>query len=359
MGLDLFNSKAKKEAQRELEQIVQQHGYEAEHMKDAFVELQSERDRLAAVLKRIEAVINGIKNTPESFNKNVQTLSINLERYSKLLAEAQKESARIERGAGAGVATGVAVGGTVAAFGGTALTAMAMSVGTAGTGAAISGLSGVAATNAALAWLGGGTLAAGGAGVAGGEALLALTGPIGWGIGGAVALGTGLWARGKNAHAASEMYEQARQVKAGIKSVKAITVEVKVHRRLVEESRIDLTYRAGSAESLPHDFDVFTPEQVERAGALVNNALIGEKLLNAKLGEDGKMVNGDTDVPVGRMGVIVNMNGDNGVITDGQNQYNFRTFNVFGDVSPETKVSFTGVVSSHGANYATEIRPVE
>lgn len=48
--------------------------------------------------------------------------------------------------------------------------------GTASTGAAISGLSGVAATNATLALLGGGTLAAGGAGMAGG--ILLLTGVV-------------------------------------------------------------------------------------------------------------------------------------------------------------------------------------
>ena len=47
---------------------------------------------------------------------------------------------------------------------------------------AIASLSGVAATNAALAWLGGG--AAGGAGMIGGQALISMAGPIGWAIGG-------------------------------------------------------------------------------------------------------------------------------------------------------------------------------
>ncbi len=36
--------------------------------------------------------------------------------------------------------------------------------------------------NAALAWLGGGALAAGGGGMAAGEAFLTLAGPVGWGI---------------------------------------------------------------------------------------------------------------------------------------------------------------------------------
>ncbi|WP_326754756.1 helix-turn-helix domain-containing protein [Streptomyces hirsutus] len=72
------------------------------------------------------------------------------------------------RGAAAGGAAGVAVGGA-AAYG--AFTAAAL-FGTASTGTAISTLSGVAATNATLAVLGGGTLAAGGAGMAGGTLLL-------------------------------------------------------------------------------------------------------------------------------------------------------------------------------------------
>lgn len=63
---------------------------------------------------------------------------------------------------------GAATGGLVAlgAYG------LAANVGMASTGAAISGLSGVAATNATLAWLGGGSLAAGGLGMTGGMVVL-------------------------------------------------------------------------------------------------------------------------------------------------------------------------------------------
>lgn len=72
-------------------------------------------------------------------------------------------------GGAGGAAAGAAVG-SAAAYG--TFVAVA-SFGTASTGAAIAGLSGVAATNATLALLGGGTLAAGGAGVAGGTLVLA------------------------------------------------------------------------------------------------------------------------------------------------------------------------------------------
>jgi hypothetical protein len=76
--------------------------------------------------------------------------------------------ANVLAGGAGGAAAGAALGGA-AAYG----TFMAaVSFGSASTGAAIAGLSGVAASNAALALLGGGTLAAGGAGVAGGTFLL-------------------------------------------------------------------------------------------------------------------------------------------------------------------------------------------
>ena len=67
--------------------------------------------------------------------------------------------------------------GTASTGAGAAFTCGAMWVattwGTAGTGTAISSLSGAAASNAALAWLGGGTVASGGGGMAAGAAVLA------------------------------------------------------------------------------------------------------------------------------------------------------------------------------------------
>jgi hypothetical protein len=63
---------------------------------------------------------------------------------------------------------GTAAGGIATA----GLMAFATAVGTASTGTAIASLSGIAAHNAALAWLGGGALSAGGAGVAGGAMVL-------------------------------------------------------------------------------------------------------------------------------------------------------------------------------------------
>ncbi|MBS1208787.1 MAG: hypothetical protein H6R19_1185 [Proteobacteria bacterium] len=68
------------------------------------------------------------------------------------------------------------LGGGAGALGGATLAlgawGLAGTIGTASTGTAIGTLSGVAATNATLAWLGGGAASAGGLGVAGGTAVL-------------------------------------------------------------------------------------------------------------------------------------------------------------------------------------------
>ncbi|MFK5971293.1 MAG: hypothetical protein QM487_14405 [Candidatus Marithrix sp.] len=85
-----------------------------------------------------------------------------------------------------------AIGG--AYLGATALLPAATSIvgmigATAGTGTAISGLSGAALTNATLAWIGGGTLASGGGGMVAGTALLTTISATGIGF---VAIGIGV-----------------------------------------------------------------------------------------------------------------------------------------------------------------------
>ena len=104
---------------------------------------------------------------------------------------------------GVGVAAEVA-GGTTALAGET----IAWSIFSAGPGAA---LTGICETNAFLAWLGGGSLAAGGSGMAGGAAVLAAMGPAGWITAGVGAVGIGI-----AVHRARKRMKRARaEVKAG------------------------------------------------------------------------------------------------------------------------------------------------
>lgn len=102
---------------------------------------------------------------PEVLNNsyNQQSLSINFEKNTPKTAAALSQYSSV-----LSVTTGVGAGSAVA-IGSWALVSL---VGSASTGTAIAGLTGVAATNATLAWFGGGALAAGGAGMAGGAMVL-------------------------------------------------------------------------------------------------------------------------------------------------------------------------------------------
>ncbi|UTY33282.1 hypothetical protein [Treponema putidum] len=116
--------------------------------------------------ERFSTAFEKIKNLP-SFNeikKDNVTLSVFTPQEVK---DAAVGASVLLAGLG-GAALGTA--GGFAAAGGT--TAAVMALGTASTGTAISALSGAAATNATLAALGGGSLAAGGGGIALGTAVL-------------------------------------------------------------------------------------------------------------------------------------------------------------------------------------------
>lgn len=80
------------------------------------------------------------------------------------MREFSEQATSLIKGGLAGIGSGVLIGWGV--YGGVSTLA------TAGSGALIGSLHGVAATNATLAWLGGGTLAAGGLGVTGGSVIL-------------------------------------------------------------------------------------------------------------------------------------------------------------------------------------------
>ncbi|MCA6952113.1 MULTISPECIES: hypothetical protein [Pectobacterium] len=88
--------------------------------------------------------------------------------FSTTTLEGLQQNYQMLKDAGLGLGAGMGSGAALAfgAYNGTMLLA------TASTGTAISSLSGVAATNATLAWLGGGSLAAGGYGMAGGMMVL-------------------------------------------------------------------------------------------------------------------------------------------------------------------------------------------
>lgn len=165
----------------------------AMHMKEAKSIGEAAQQRHRSATRRLEAKRQLTLDQAAVYGSLVQECrSTTVREFSKFLTALQKRpemrdlripddvevaattlsdySAKILDPPGVLLAAGTAVGA------GSAASASAVGLvglfGTASTGTAIGGLSGVAASNAVLAWLGGGSLAAGGAGVAGGALVL-------------------------------------------------------------------------------------------------------------------------------------------------------------------------------------------
>ena len=157
-------NRIQEEAERLLRKAEREVGSIREETNGAIQELgRIKAETYATELKDFVACFSQIKhiNLKESIGQEEMVhLTENLaEMKNTVLSAVQVLSSGV-----AGIGAGALLGW--GAYGGV------MALGTASTGAAISGLSGIAATNATLAWLGGGALAAGGGGMALGTAVL-------------------------------------------------------------------------------------------------------------------------------------------------------------------------------------------
>ena len=158
-----------------------------------------------------------IKNRPVFKNSNVD--GVDIPQYDPEEIKQVSVGAGVLLGGLGGAALGTA-GGFAAAG---ATTAAVMAFGTASTGTAISTLSGVAATNATLAAIGGGSIAAGGGGVAAGTAILgAATLGVGLLVGGVIFSFTG----GHLSNKADEAYSQAEKTEKESKKICAYLREL-------------------------------------------------------------------------------------------------------------------------------------
>lgn len=136
-----------------------------------------------SVLKRFldyhEFIGRGNKDKQKGFEM-LSGVSVNLGEIQKMQELTMSASDLMKNTAKTGVAAAVMCTGVPSLVTGAVSTFAAASTGT-----AISSLSGAAATNATLAWLGGGSIATGGGGVAAGAAVLSATT---WAVTGGVAL---------------------------------------------------------------------------------------------------------------------------------------------------------------------------
>ncbi|HCE2428472.1 TPA: hypothetical protein NGU10_000886 [Vibrio parahaemolyticus] len=127
---------------------------------------QKKYDAITKTLSRFVEEYGKLKNVSLTTGKEMEDLT--LADFDDHALEEMKNEVSMLSSSALGIGSG-ALGGGMAAFGAYSGT---MILASAGTGTAIGSLSGAAATNATMAWLGGGTLASGGFGMAGGAVVL-------------------------------------------------------------------------------------------------------------------------------------------------------------------------------------------
>lgn len=169
--------------------------------------LGSNEIRILASFKDFADLFEKIHNRPEF--KDIEIGNVKIPKFNGSEIQDASVGAGILVGGLGGAALGTA--GGFAASGAT--TAAVMALGTASTGTAISTLTGVAATNATLAALGGGSLAVGGGGIALGTTILgAATLGVGLLVGGAIFSLTSSSISGKAEKAMDEMRENELKI---------------------------------------------------------------------------------------------------------------------------------------------------
>ncbi|WP_336087325.1 hypothetical protein [Nocardia sp. SSK8] len=255
-------------------------------MADKGLSLLRQRERSTDLIELVEHLVNSIANTPKSFDTDFDEIAVHRKQFlnAEDFAQHELEAARASAvGAGAGFAAGTAVAGLAPS----AAIWVATTFGTASTGTAISTLSGAAASQAALAWLGGGALAAGGGGTAAGASLLALAGPIGWTIAGATLLASiALFAKKK-----FENREAKHEALSAIKRNTALVrgMDAEIDDLLQRTTALREGLRTSYGDALAHyraDFHALSPADRSALGTLVNNTKSCATMLSKRVDQD-------------------------------------------------------------------------
>lgn len=252
-------------------------------LNDTGTALYVERERSLDLIIHIENLINSIANHPKSFDTDIETIRMYREEFQEVCDFAKSELVAAKKSV-MSAGSGVAAGAAVASVAPTAAIWIASTFGTASTGTAISSLSGAAATNAALAWIGGGTLATGGGGIASGTAFLALAGPIGWSIAGATIFASVALFRKQKMKTNKEKSDEIEKVKINTESVResALKIEAVLIKTKQLRSMLNEQYNNNLVQFGRYFLDIPEVEQIA-LGALVNNTMSLAKTLGETL----------------------------------------------------------------------------
>lgn len=236
------------ELDRMLESSITEYNDAYTLMNDKGVQLFLERNRAVDTIAFVENLISSIANRPKTFDAEFEEIDTNRDKFLGCCDFGQRELQAAREAAG-GAGAGLAAGASVAFMAPTAAMWIATTFGTASTGAAISTLSGAAATNAALAWL-------------------LLTSIV-------------LFAS-KRAKLNKEKNAEIESVKKNIVIIKKMDAEI----NQILEDTISIRNGLNSSytsclELYGKDYTLFAEDQKKRLGALVNNT----KALSAFFGK--------------------------------------------------------------------------
>lgn len=274
----------REEALNQLKSAQVKYEVQQKYLVEDAEQLLEERKNLKQVIDNVWDFINSFRNKSTELNTELNRIQIETKKFSGLLESLEQEVRKANIASGGTAAAGIAAGAGIAAFAPSAAVAVAMTFGTASTGTAISALSGAAATNAALAWLGGGALAAGGGGTAAGSALLGLAGPVGWIIGGGALVTAGLMKSGKNKKIAEQAGSETVKVYKAITMMEGTRKEIKEIITLSIRTASDLNSMQTACQGYSNDYLLLSQDEKLRLGSLVNNIKSATELLNRTVG---------------------------------------------------------------------------
>lgn len=281
----MLNNSFRKEELAKLDQAHKCYEATAEKVSEQSIELMNlRRESSEKLITDVENYINSLANTPKELDRSFAEYQASFSTFNNIINKLRKDAITADLQTGSGAGASIAAGVGVAAFAPTAAMAVATTFGVASTGTAISALSGAAATNAALAWLGGGALAAGGGGMAAGNTLLAMAGPIGWAVGGVLLAGTGIFSYRKNKRIGEEAMAKRKEIEVFNVTLKAALIEIQELIKLTKAHTQGIKELLEILLAMPvKDYVLFNSKQKEQVGSLVNHINSLSMLLNKKV----------------------------------------------------------------------------
>lgn len=236
-------------------------------------------------LKACDAYMQTLTNCPAEFGRTGKTIQKGYQDFEKELEKIQKKAEKSGKGSEDKALTmGTAAGAGAGLFGADLMLAAATTFGTTAAGVSISSLSGAAATNAILAWLGGGTLAAGGAGVVGGEILLSLVGPVGIGCAIVCLVAKGVKVNIDNKNQALNAEKDAKRRMEALNRLNCIDQNVdSLLRKTKAQSKTVSGNIAVVKRIHKSDYSKFSDREAEQLRLMLNNAQTLASLVTEKV----------------------------------------------------------------------------